>query len=303
MTMQDFAGAEPTKKQSIEDYKEFQNAFGVNDKLYEKQRARQDEQAADIEKQKSTAGWLALANAGFAAAASPSPFLFQGIATGGIKGLTEYNTAMEKLQDRQDKLDAARFNLDDAENKFKQSGSTAALGDYRDALKAHKTAQQKYIEVKTNADYKGAEIATQARGQDLTYKAAMDSHRTMLEQAKIYSQGGAKNTDRILDNLKDLNDPKRYENVMRDAALPNPGNNPVLAKKIADAKQVLAERQELINFNKSLLGGAGGSGVGGVGAASKQTVTMADIQSTARKYGKSVEQVKADALAKGYVIQ
>jgi hypothetical protein len=300
MTMDEYAGTEPTEQSAIDAVKNMNKAFGVNEGLYDTQRQRFKTQEEDLNKQKGLAGWMALAKAGFETAAGSSHSALQNIAAGGVKGLAEYNTTLDKLQDRKEKLDTAMFNLDDAQNKFRQTGSNAALTQLDQARKERNTAKREYIKTNAELGAKQAEIETTRRGQDLTYKATMDSHRAMLEQAKIYSQGGAKNTDRILDNLKDLNDPKKYENAMRDAALSNPSNNPIIAQKIADAKKVLAQRDQLIAMNKSLLppelSGAGGGG-------GKQVVKMEDIYAAAKKYNRSVEQVKADTLAKGYVIQ
>ena len=212
-------------------------------------------------------------------AAGKSPNALQNIAEGGIKGLQAYNESKDKFLASQEKLDAAEFAMADARNRFNQEGSKAALEDYQSSKKDRNAAKRDFIKLQKDYEVKRADIAKDIRGQDLTYKAAMDSHSTMLKQAEIYSQGGVKNTDRILDNLKDLNDPKRYENAMRDAALANPGNNPVLAKKIADAKQVLADRDQLININKSLLAGAGvnvGGGARQMSALDQQALAWAN---------------------------
>jgi hypothetical protein len=112
----------------------------------------------------------------------------------------------------------------------------------------------------------------------------------------LKSQGNQKNIDLIIDNIDKARDPKRWENVIRDSQTTS--TDPIMVAKRNAALEQLRQRDLEVKANISLLPLELQRMFGG-----KQTITMEDIQAAATKSRKSVEQVKADALAKGYVIQ
>jgi hypothetical protein len=185
-TREEFAGEKPTEQSAIDQQKKFNEAFGVSEDVYKNQAERLKSQEGKLSEQKQTAGWLALAQAGFAAAAGSSPYALKNIAEGGVKGLNEYNTSMDKLQDREDKLNTARFNLEDAQNRFRQTGSATALQQYNSALDKYQAANRNYTQMENNN-------ATSAKGVDASLfsaeQAARDATQRGNLQASQHAQG------------------------------------------------------------------------------------------------------------------
>jgi len=185
-TREEFAGEKPTEQSAIDQQKKFNEAFGVSEDVYKNQEERLKSQEGKLSEQKQTAGWLALAQAGFAAAAGSSPYALKNIAEGGVKGLNEYNTSMDKLQDREDKLNTARFNLEDAQNRFRQTGSATALQQYNSALDKYQAANRSYTQMENNN-------ATSAKGVDASLfsaeQAARDATNRGNLQASQHAQG------------------------------------------------------------------------------------------------------------------
>ena len=185
-TREEFAGEKPTEQSAIDQQKKFNEAFGVSEDVYKNQAERLKSQEGKLSEQKQTAGWLALAQAGFAAAAGSSPYALKNIAEGGVKGLNEYNTSMDKLQDREDKLNTARFNLEDAQNRFRQTGSATALQQYNSALDKYQAANRSYTQMENNN-------ATSAKGVDASLfsaeQAARDATNRGNLQASQHAQG------------------------------------------------------------------------------------------------------------------
>jgi hypothetical protein len=185
-TREEFAGEKPTVESSVGNVKDFQKAFGVNEDVYKNQEERLKSQEGKLSEQKQTAGWMALAQAGLSAAAGSSPYALKNIAEGGVRGLSEYNNAMDKLQDREDKLNTARFNLEDAQNKFRQTGSATALQQYNSALNDYKSANRSYTQMEHNA-------ATTAKSLDASMFSAEQSERGATNrgnlQATQHAQG------------------------------------------------------------------------------------------------------------------
>ena len=93
--------------------------------------------------------------------------------------------------------------------------------------------------------------------------------------------------------------------ILAKANMPSLANSEYWAPQIAAAKARETARQAQIAALVSRLNPEEQSIIqaSGVGTSGARAITMADIQAAAAKSGKSVEQVKADALAKGYVIQ
>jgi hypothetical protein len=180
----EFAGEKPTVESSVGNVKDFQKAFGVNEDVYKNQEERLKSQEGKLSEQKQTAGWMALAQAGLSAAAGSSPYALKNIAEGGVRGLSEYNNAMDKLQDREDKLNTARFNLEDAQNKFRQTGSATALQQYNSALNDYKSANRSYTQMEHNA-------ATTAKSLDASMFSAEQSERGATQRGNLQATQSA----------------------------------------------------------------------------------------------------------------
>jgi len=183
-TREKFTGEEPTETSAIDQYKKFNEAFGVSEDVYKNQEERLKSQEGKLSEQKQAAGWMALAQAGFAAAAGSSPYALKNISEGGVKGLSEYNNSMDKLQDREDKLNTARFNLEDAQNKFRQTGSATALQQYNSALNDYKSANRKYTEMENSN-------ALSAKGVDASLFSAEQSSRDATQRANLQATQSA----------------------------------------------------------------------------------------------------------------
>lgn len=124
------------KEKSVEEVakgvKDLQTAFGVSEKPYEEQSARLGKREKDLEKRKAESVWDAVIRAGLATAAGTSQYALTNIAKGGLEGLQQYTSAREKLDESQERLDAARFSLADAQNRFRQEGSKEAGAELRE---------------------------------------------------------------------------------------------------------------------------------------------------------------------------
>ena len=124
------------KEKSVEEVakgiKDLQSAFGVSEKPYEDQSERLGKREKDLEKRKAESVWDAVIRAGLATAAGTSQYALTNIAKGGLEGLQQYTSAREKLDESQERLDAARFSLADAQNRFRQEGSKEAGAELRE---------------------------------------------------------------------------------------------------------------------------------------------------------------------------
>ena len=125
-----------SKEKSVEEVakgiKDLQSAFGVSEKPYEDQSERLGKREKDLEKRKAESVWDAVIRAGLATAAGTSQYALTNIAKGGLEGLQQYTSAREKLDESQERLDAARFSLADAQNRFRQEGSKEAGAELRE---------------------------------------------------------------------------------------------------------------------------------------------------------------------------
>ena len=92
-----------TLDEAIQQQKDAYKKMGVESNFYEDQAKKLQEQRDELAKDKTQAGWMALARAGLGMAAGKSPFALQNIAEGATMGLEDYNKAKDKLESAREK--------------------------------------------------------------------------------------------------------------------------------------------------------------------------------------------------------
>lgn len=197
---------ELTSGEAAQNVRDMQAAFGVSDKPYNEQMERLKKRGEILEAQRGRSKWDALAMAGFSMAAGKSPYFLQNVAEGGIKGLQNYKEAQEKLNESQERLDAANFAVADAQNRFRMEGSKEAATDLRenkrdvaaakrDVAKDSVAAQRAAKTAQTNIDvnalntgmevaYKNADLQLRKVGLNIQSFSA-ETQRKMLEKPDL----------------------------------------------------------------------------------------------------------------------
>ena len=116
-----------TVEEAINREKEAMRLAGVDTEFYKKQMEEMAKDREALGKDKTQAGWMALARAGLGMAAGKSPFALQNIAAGATEGLEQYGKETKDLRAEQRLLKAADLKLAEAQNAQQRGDAQSAL--------------------------------------------------------------------------------------------------------------------------------------------------------------------------------
>lgn len=116
-----------TIDKAMENQKRAYELAGVPTDFYEKQANLNKEERDALANERSQAGWMALARAGFGAAAGKSPFALQNIAEGAIQGAEQYGKDVKDIKAEQRLLKQADKKLAEAQYMQQRGDAEGAM--------------------------------------------------------------------------------------------------------------------------------------------------------------------------------
>ena len=133
--------------------------YGVDPEFYIKQANKLQEERDKIKSDKTQAGWMGLARAGFGMASGTSPFALKNIGEGAAQGIAQYGADIKDLR-AEDRL------LQQADMKLAEAQQAEARGDSRGAIKFMEdrknlllNAQLKEADIKKDIHVANAKLA------------------------------------------------------------------------------------------------------------------------------------------------
>jgi hypothetical protein len=184
-----------TLDQAIEQQKAAYEKMGVNKDFYAEQAKLNEEERKALDKDKSQAGWMALARAGLGMASGKSRFALQNIAEGATQGLEQYGKDTKELR--------AEIRLSKAaDKKLAEAQYLQSRGDAEGALKAMREHEKLRINAQQHRDTINAHLEAAKIGA--SSRAGIDEDTIARGFAKAVEAGEYKNTPQDYQRYKNL---------------------------------------------------------------------------------------------------
>jgi len=197
-----------TIDKAMEDRKRAMELAGVPTDFYEKQAELNKTDREALKADREQAGWMALARAGFGAAAGKSPFALQNLAEGAVQGAEQYGKDVKDIK-------AEQRLLKQADQKLAEAQYLQQRGDAEGAMK--KISEREAL----MQDYKKLEYSGNIQLQAANIAASKPTDMGMLlnearKDTKYYTKKDGK---AVFDLSKALDDIKGYGNKVDIATL------------------------------------------------------------------------------------
>lgn len=186
---------EMTLDEAIAQQKAAYEKMGVNKDFYAEQAKLNEEERKALDKDKSQAGWMALARAGLGMAGGKSRYALQNIAEGAAQGLEQYGKDTKDLRAEMRLSKAADKKL--AEAQYLQS-----RGDAEGALKAMREHEKLLLNAQQHRDTINATI--QAAKIGASSRAGVDEDTIVRGFKDAVASGEYKNTKADFDRYRSL---------------------------------------------------------------------------------------------------
>lgn len=174
-----------TIEEAMKREQEAMKLAGVDTEFYKKQMEEMAKDREALGKDRTQAGWMALARAGLGMAAGKSPFALQNIATGATEGLEQFGRETKDLRAEQRLLKAADLKLAEAQNAQQRGDAQSALKAIQEREKLIGELQARKISAATTIE--AAKIGAGSR-------AGIDEDTLVKGFNKAVEMGEYKNT-------------------------------------------------------------------------------------------------------------
>ena len=201
-----YLGKEETPESVMAQRDKLYGQRGVGTKAYDDVKDKLDARLGDIEPEKKNAIWNALMMGGLGAMAGTSQFALKNIAEGAMPALKGYNEAINKLDDKKDKLEERQFAVADAKNKFLQTGADSDLQTLNARQAERRGAERDFTKFETQTkehyDDKKYDLEKSVRTADMELQ--VKTIQLQFQKMGVDTQAFSAKTQRMVAERPDL---------------------------------------------------------------------------------------------------
>lgn len=226
---------------------------GYDPELYNKMIEKLEEKKGDAADEKDRAIGEAIMMAGFKLMGARQGQEFEALSEGAQTGLKSYQSAMERLQARRDKLDERMDAYRQADAQARRTGAESDIARAEQSAEAVRRAQLENTKATNAAAVAGAELRARMRGQDIDYLRTQVMANVSHGQNQLWHQ----------QQLADRRDARREASIQKllTAMQADPSNMGVPIQVLEQrAVEMVLRREKEIERLQGTMGGAADTG-------------------------------------------